>query len=194
MSDELDRNDRRDFLRMTLAAAPVVALTGPGIVMSAWADEPARQPSPQTGAAGDSGFLALSRALTDRHGLNPVTAQRIEAALVPSGVRQAGELPKLIALATNSASGKDLLQAASDAGLKDLAQDIVAAWYTGTVGQGPKAVVVAYQEALMYQPVRDALTVPTYCSYGPLWWKDTTPPDPAIVLPESPASPSSKAL
>ena len=22
----------------------------------------------------------------------------------------------------------------------------------------------------MYQPVRDALTVPTYCSYGPLWW------------------------
>ena len=67
------------------------------------------------------------------------------------------------------------MAAARQAGLQDLASDIVAAWYTGTVGRGPTAVVVAYEEALMYQPVRDALTVPTYCSYGPLWWTAAPP-------------------
>ncbi|OZI30992.1 hypothetical protein CAL29_23865 [Bordetella genomosp. 10] len=149
------------------------------------------QPAPA--AAASEGFLALSRALTDRHNLNPVTARRIEAALAGSGVRQAGELPRLVALAAGQADGKSLLAAAANAGLRDLAEDILAAWYTGTVGTGAKAMVVAYQEALMYQPVRDALPVPTYCNFGPLWWKGV-PPDPAAVLPEPPALPSSKAL
>ena len=114
--------------------------------------------------------FALSRALTDHAHLNPVTARRMRDALERSGVRQAGDWPRLAALAASHPTADALMAAARQAGLQDLASDIVAAWYTGTVGRGPTAVVVAYEEALMYQPVRDALTVPTYCSYGPLWW------------------------
>lgn len=54
-------------------------------------------------------------------------------------------------------------------------------------------MLVAYEEALMYQPVRDALTVPTYCSYGPMWWT-AAPPDAAAMPPEPPLLPTSKAL
>ncbi|WPL81859.1 sugar dehydrogenase complex small subunit [Bordetella hinzii] len=141
----------------------------------------------------DSAFLALSRVLTDRQHLNPLTASRIQAALAGSGVRQAARLPELIALAASAADSAQLMQAARQAGLQDLAGDIVAAWYTGTVGSGPAAVLVAYEEALMYQPVRDALTVPTYCSYGPMWWT-AAPPDAAAMPPEPPLLPTSKAL
>ncbi len=141
----------------------------------------------------DSAFLALSRVLTDRQHLNPLTASRIQAALAGSGVRQAARLPELIALAASAADSAQLMQAARQAGLQDLAADIVAAWYTGTVGSGSAAVLVAYEEALMYQPVRDALTVPTYCSYGPMWWT-AAPPDAAVMPPEPPLLPTSKAL
>ncbi|AHV94426.1 sugar dehydrogenase complex small subunit [Bordetella holmesii] len=143
--------------------------------------------------AGGTAFLALSSILTDRHHLNPLTASRIEAALAGSGVRQAARLPELLALAASASDSAQLMHAATEAGLGDLAIDIVTAWYTGTVGQGPKAVVVAYEEALMYQPVRDGLTVPTYCNYGPMWWTGM-PPDVAVMPPEPDLIPDARGL
>ncbi len=124
----------------------------------------------------DPGFLLLSQRLTDHANINPVTAQRIRDALAPAGVKQAAQVDQLIALASQHATAESLLEAATQVGLKDLALGIVSAWYTGTVGQGASAVMVAYEEALMYQPVRDGLTVPTYCNFGPLWWTGM-PPD-----------------
>ena len=124
----------------------------------------------------DPGFLLLSQRLTDHANINPVTAQRIRDALAPAGVKQAAQVDQLIVLAGQHTTAESLLEAATQVGLKDLALGIVAAWYTGTVGQGTSAVMVAYEEALMYQPVRDGLTVPTYCNFGPLWWTGM-PPD-----------------
>jgi len=132
--------------------------------------------APAAAPLADPGFLLLSQRLTDHANINPVTAQRIRNALAPAGVKQAAQVDQLIALAGQHTTAESLLEAATQVGLKDLALGIVSAWYTGTVGQGTSAVMVAYEEALMYQPVRDGLTVPTYCNFGPLWWTGM-PPD-----------------
>lgn len=133
-------------------------------------------PVPAAASLADPGFLLLSQRLTDHASINPVTARRIRDALAPAGVKQAAQVDQLIALASQHTTAESLLEAATQVGLKDLALGIVSAWYTGTVGQGTSAVMVAYEEALMYQPVRDGLTVPTYCNFGPLWWTGM-PPD-----------------
>lgn len=149
------------------------------------------QAAPAQAPVVDDGFLKLSQRLCDNQALNPVTARRIRDALGPAGVTQANQIAPLIALAQKHATSDTLLQAADQAGMKDLALGIVAAWYTGTVGAGENAVVVAYQEALMYQPVRDALPVPTYCNFGPMWWSGA-PPDVAR-MPADPVTPGAQA-
>ena len=93
---------------------------------------------------------------------------------------------QLAALAGSHADPAALLAAAEGAGLRDTMLAIVSAWYTGTVGTGSQAVVVSYDNALMYWPVRDGLTVPTYCSNGPLWWTRAAPPA-GITPPAAPA-------
>ena len=116
-----------------------------------------------------------------------MTAARMLAAMRKA---DAGFTDRAAALACLMRVGDDpkaLLSAASDVGRRDTALAIVAACYTGTVGQGPGAVVVSYADALMYRPVSDGLTVPTYCSNGPQWW--TAPPPPALSFdPDSPGA------
>jgi hypothetical protein len=131
----------------------------------------------------DQGFLKLSQAMTGHADLSAVTAARIFAAMRKADPDFAANAIALSRLARGDINPEALLAAAEGAGLRDTALAIVAAWYTGTVGKGPKAVVVSYVDALMYRPVGDGLTVPTYCSNGPLWW--TAPPPAAQLAPPS---------
>jgi hypothetical protein len=131
----------------------------------------------------DQGFLKLSQVMTGHADLNAVTAARIFAAARKADPNFAAHASALARLTRENIDAEALLGAADGAGLRDTALAIVAAWYTGTVGKGPNAVVVSYVDALMYRPVSDGLTVPTYCSNGPLWW--TAPPPAAQVAPPS---------
>lgn len=171
---------RRAILLGIAAVAVETGLSGYPTILAAQtsgaASTAALTATPAAAPLADPGFLLLSQRLTDHANINPVTAQRIRDALAPAGVKQAAQVDQLIALASQHTTAESLLEAATQVGLKDLALGIVAAWYTGTVGQGTSAVMVAYEEALMYQPVRDGLTVPTYCNFGPLWWTGM-PPD-----------------
>ena len=168
---------RRAILLGIAAVAVETGLSGyPGILAAQTSSAASTAAAPAAASLADPGFLLLSQRLTDHANINPVTAQRIRDALAPAGVKQAAQVDQLIALAGQHTTAESLLEAATQVGLKDLALGIVAAWYTGTVGQGTSAVMVAYEEALMYQPVRDGLTVPTYCNFGPLWWTGM-PPD-----------------
>ncbi|AMO98199.1 membrane bound FAD containing D-sorbitol dehydrogenase family protein [Collimonas arenae] len=118
-------------------------------------------------AAGATAFLTLSQALTGHADLNPETAVRISAAMRDTYPDFSAHADKLIGLVQTGQPASSLLAATSgDPALRDTALAIVAAWYTGTIGKGQKAIVVSYADALMYQPVRDALPVPTYCSFG----------------------------
>lgn len=161
------RTTRRSFL---LATAAVVS----GLSVAA---DPVRAIAQQTAAAAldDPEFLRLSKAVTGHADLDATIASRLMAALHradPSFIDHAASLARL----THDGQEPEALLAAADAaGLRDTMLTLVAAWYTGTVGHGPKAEMVSYADALMYRPVNDGLPVPTYCFAGPLWWPGPPP-------------------
>lgn len=121
----------------------------------------------------DPAFLRLSQALTGKADLDPVMAARLADAfktVEPSTYNRFGELSRLALKPIEPAA---LIEAAGTA--KPAALALVAAWYTGTVGTGTRAVTVAYRDALMQRPVADALFPPTYAKGGPAWWMASTP-------------------
>lgn len=121
-------------------------------------------------------FLALSRKLTAYQDLDPVTAARIFDALAADTPDNGAVYEQLGSLSEDAGDARDLRARAESAGLLDALTATLSAWYTGTVAGTNATTVVAYREALMYRPVEDGLTVPTYCNKGPMWWQDTLPP------------------
>lgn len=129
--------------------------------------------SPETESAEPSPdpiFLQLSQALTGHHDIDPRTAARISQAFGKLSPDLKAHFGALAALSGRHATPAALLAGAASVGLADAALAIVAAWYTGTIGKGQKAISVAYVEALMQRPVADALAPPTYELGGPGWW------------------------
>lgn len=173
-----------------LGAAPVsrrAAVVWLGLAASATAaaiEDMGRAPASQAPATvappaldpAEAGFLAFSRSMTGHGDLAPQTAQRIYAAMAQRSTDFPMQAQRLAQLATTAGGPAALLASASEAGLRETALAVVAAWYTGTVGSGGRASVVAYADALMYAPVRDAQTAPTYCADGPAWWTRDPPP------------------
>ena len=126
-------------------------------------------------------FMALSRVMTARADLSAETGARIYQALLAADASRAAAFEALFALPLAGQTAEQMLVAARGQGRDGLLHELVAAWYTGTVGQGNQGVLVAYAEALMYRTVSDGLIVPTYGSYGPLWWTGSPP---ALGLPQ----------
>ena len=129
----------------------------------------------------DAAFLRLSRTVTGHTDLNPVTAGRMLAALSAQSADFVGQAQSLAGLLTEGMTPEALQAAARTAGLDATMKAILTGWYTGTIGHGQSAVMLAYAEALMYRPAADGLVIPTYCSDGPAWW--VAPPPPAGVEP-----------
>ncbi|WP_064504891.1 sugar dehydrogenase complex small subunit [Frateuria defendens] len=174
---------RRRVLLGMASAAPAVGLLGAAALSShALAADPAPAGTAATAASAElepatvAAFLKLSQALTAHADISPTTAARIYAALCRQDQGAAVRIATLQGLQQPGQSAATLQQAADAHGLGDLARAIVRAWYTGTVGTGQGAVVVAYAEALMYRTVSDGLIVPTYGNYGPIWWLGEPPP------------------
>lgn len=141
-------------------------------------------------------FLAFSKAITGHDDIDPVTAARIREAMLQGDAAFAQQAASLAGLVQPGIAPDALLGAATSAGLREAALAVVTAWYTGTVVAGQKTTVVAYEHALMYRPVADALTVPTYCNEGPMWWTAAppeagvpTPKEAEAVRPKPPAPP-----
>ncbi|MDN7879649.1 sugar dehydrogenase complex small subunit [Burkholderia aenigmatica] len=167
---------RAGITRRAALKVMAAALTQVGLLTAAPGYAFAQQPSLDAKT-----FLALSQALTGHTNLDPMTARRLIDAFHRT---DAGFAARAAALAQRMRAGQtpaQLLADADGAGLHDTALAIVAAWYTGTVGHGQKAVMVTYADALMYGTVHDGMSAPTYCSNGPLWW--TAEPPPADVAP-----------
>lgn len=182
-----DRPDQPSATRRTLLIGIAALVAQAGFWNNPFGGGTAQaQPAPgapDTGTAaansatGSNAFLAFSQAITGHADVRPETAARIEAAMQKSIPGFAATLQQLGALQPAVPNDpKALLAAVTDAGLRDIALAVVAAWYTGTVGKGAQAVVVSYAEALMFRPVSDGQVVPTYCTYGPQWWTRSPPP------------------
>ncbi len=135
----------------------------------------------------DATFLSVSRAITGHSELHPVIARRLFAAMQKTFPDYAAKIQALSGLVGQGGTPREILDRAGD--LKDDLLALNAAWYTGSVQDKANAPMVAYYDALMYQPTRDGLPVPTYCFDRPGWWTEAPPPLGIPVHAPLPATP-----
>jgi fructose 5-dehydrogenase small subunit len=145
-----------------LAALPTLpAIAAP----TAWSDQSAAR------------FMEISSLLIPHH-LNEEVGKRmgvVMSALNPSLSQQIDELLS-IARGKNARIVEDFFPDVPDGPLKQTALSIISAWYLGVATDAPDAEVFAYEYALMYQPTRDVMTIPSYAVSGPNGWKADAPP------------------
>ena len=122
-------------------------------------------------------FMAASRCLI-QHGLSSDVGARMVEILCAKIPTLDADLDAIISTARkrNSKIVEDFFDALPDGHVKDSAHQIIFGWYAGVVDESPTAEVFAYEEALMYQPTKDAVALPTYSFNGPNHWTDVDPP------------------
>ena len=128
-------------------------------------------------AVGADKFMAASRCLI-QHGLSSDVGARMAGILYAKIPTLDADLDAIISTARekNSKVVEDFFDALSDGHVKDSAHRIIFGWYAGAVDESPTAEIFAYEEALMYQPAKDAVALPTYSFDGPNHWTDIDPP------------------
>ncbi|WP_075358946.1 sugar dehydrogenase complex small subunit [Caballeronia sordidicola] len=173
---------RRRFVLGACASAVALAFASagmgfPSLFTQAFADTP---------PAGLEGFLLLSRKLTGRTSFDPALAQRVYDALSNSDSEFVANVSALnVWLAAHGGGPSDTVTQALKADTPKLAGTVTAvirAWYLGLVGDGQHTSVVAYERALMFDPVSDVLTIPSYCRDVPFYW---TQKPPAVGAPKA---------
>jgi hypothetical protein len=161
---------RRAWVLGACAAAAALAFAGAGRSFSwiapAFADAPA--------GGGLDAFLALSQRLTGRTGFDAGLGKRVYDALVKSDSQFTQNVAALNTwLQGHGGVPSDTVTQALQAEQPALAKSVSAimrAWYLGLVGDMPHVDVVAYEKALMFDPVKDVLTIPSYCRDVPFYW------------------------
>lgn len=153
---------RRNLLSGTAALAAALAFP---------IDLRAQQPSPPKQPM----FYSVSQSITGKSDLSATTSDRIFEALLEDHGDLSATTRALAGIAETHPDAKSFRAVAEQEGHADILLAILTAWYTGTVDTMKGPVVVAYKDALMYRPVEDGLTVPTYCNKGPMWWTGLPP-------------------
>ena len=136
--------------------------------------------------------MGLSERLTGRTSLNRAIGERLLKALVEQNPDFNQRMQALLDLWQQQPdlTPDNLIPTlqAQQPQLADATKLIVAAWYLGQVGGNTlpqpepehqraskepvsaQTVVVSYEEALMFEPVKDVLTIPSYCRDVPGYW------------------------
>ncbi|SDX85981.1 Membrane bound FAD containing D-sorbitol dehydrogenase [Collimonas sp. OK242] len=121
-------------------------------------------------------FMALSALLTGAPKLNPRIGARLYGALSAQAIefeKQAAALWQY-SIEKNIKDVDNLAAAVgNDSALALVLHRIISAWYLGVAGDGGVAggaKVIAFEQALMFDQVRDAVVVPTYCRAAPGYW------------------------
>lgn len=166
---------RRAWVLGACAGAAALAFSSAGRVgvpfrmsgiASAFADVPA--------GGGLDAFLALSQHLTGRSSFDPVLGKRVYETLSQSDSQFTQNVAALNNwVKTHGGVPSDTVTQALQVEQPPLAKSVGAimrAWYLGLVGEMPNVHVVAYERALMFDPVMDVLTVPSYCRDVPFYW------------------------
>jgi hypothetical protein len=122
-------------------------------------------------------FMAASKCLI-QHGLSPDVGARMAGILYAKIPTLDADLEAILFIARekNFKVVEDFFDALPDGQVKETAHQIIFGWYAGVVDESPNAEVFAYEQALMYQPTKDAVALPTYSFNGPDHWTDVDPP------------------
>jgi hypothetical protein len=172
-----DTSQTEPILRRTLLKTGATAL---GVAVLGASIQKVVQPAGavETAAAVNvDKFMAASRYLI-QHGLSTGVGARMVEILCAKIPSLDADLDAIISTARekNSKVVEDFFDALPDDRVKESAHQIIFGWYAGVVDESPSAEVFAYEEALMYQPTKDAVALPTYSFNGPNHWTDVDPP------------------
>ncbi|WP_211442661.1 sorbitol dehydrogenase family protein [Collimonas humicola] len=162
---------------MLLAGASFAMMSIPHWLQQAAAQSSApAAPSAGANTRQQSDFMALSALLTATPKLNARIGARIYNALSVQAIEFEKQAAALWQYSQDhKIQDVDNLASAvgSDSALSLVLHRIVSAWYLGVVGDGGVtggAKVIAFEQALMFDQVRDAVVVPTYCRAAPGYW------------------------
>jgi len=158
---------RRDFLAGSVVL--MGALASSARVVAAPLNASTALPAPK--------FMEVSSLLID-HKLDGDVGARMAAAIssVHPGIEQDIDQILEIAHKNNAKIVEDFFPDLPEGRLKDTALAIISAWYTGVIVDAPGSTVFAFELALMYQPTRDVMTIPSYAISGPNGWNASAPP------------------
>jgi fructose 5-dehydrogenase small subunit len=164
------------ILRRTLLKAAATAL-GVAVLGAMQKVVPVASAVETTTAVSVDKFMAASRYLI-QHGLSSDVGARMVGILYAKIPTLDADLDSIISTARekNSKVVEDFFDALPDGHVKESAHQIIFGWYAGVVDESPTAEVFAYEQALMYQPTKDAVALPTYSFNGPNHWTDVDPP------------------
>lgn len=121
-------------------------------------------------------FLTLSRRLTGYDDLDTGVGSRIEMILRDTTTGFDAALASLEHALSSASSRLSLTQLPAQTPARTLADAILRAWQTGVVGEGSRAVVVSYEDTLMYRPIADVCVLPTYARGEPHYWAQPVHP------------------
>jgi fructose 5-dehydrogenase small subunit len=133
--------------------------------MAAWSEEASAR------------FMEISSLLI-QHRLNQDIGRRMGAAMGALNSQLSDQVTELLAIARNKNAKivEDFFPDVPEGPLKETALAIISAWYLGVVTDAADAEVFAFENALMYQPTRDVMTIPSYAISGPNGWSADAPP------------------
>ena len=158
---------RREVLVGGLIVGGVAALRALPVIAAptSWSDQSATR------------FMEISSLLVP-HRLNEEVGKRMGAAVSALNPSLSQHIDGLLSIARDKNAGvvEDFFADVPDGPLKQSALSIISAWYLGVVTDAPDAEVFAYEYALMYQPTRDVMTIPSYAISGPNGWSAEAPP------------------
>jgi fructose 5-dehydrogenase small subunit len=158
---------RRDFLAGSVVL--MGALASSARMVAAPLNASTALPAPK--------FMEVSSLLID-HKLDGDVGARLAVAIssIHPGIEQDIDEILEIAHKNNAKIVEDFFPDLPEGRLKDTALAIISAWYTGVVVDAPGSTVFAFELALMYQPTRDVMTIPSYAISGPNGWNASAPP------------------
>jgi fructose 5-dehydrogenase small subunit len=164
---------RRELLSAGTLAVGGAAIAGISILRIAQAADAVAATTP---AGPDKFMLASSRLI--QHRLSPGVGLRMAAILRRKIPSFDADLDAIIRIADekHAKAVEEFFEALPEGQVKDTAHRIIFGWYAGVVDDSPTAEVLAYEEALMYQPTKDAIALPTYSFNGPDNWTEIDPP------------------
>ncbi len=163
---------RRDLLGVGAIAAGELIVAGSATLYFMAPAAAATAPSANTDK------LMTASKLLIQHQLSPIVGARIAGLLSAAIPSLDVDLTQIIQTAKTKSAHvvEDFFDALPEGQAKDTAHRIIFAWYAGVIDESPTAEVFAYEEALMYQPTRDAIALPSYSFTGPDHWTAINPP------------------
>jgi hypothetical protein len=164
---------RRELLSASVLAVGGAAIAGTSILRIAQAADVAAAAIP----SGPDKFMLASARLI-QHQLSPGVGSRMATILRREIPSFDADLDAIIRIADEKRAKvvEEFFDALPEGQVKDTAHRIIFGWYAGVVDDSPTAEVLAYEEALMYQPTKDAIALPTYTFNGPNNWTEVDPP------------------